>query len=226
LNLFKTRGVVLTHLRYRDTSIIVKIYTEAFGLKSYLVNGVRSGRGHGGKMALYQPLNLVDLVVYNRETQQLHRISEIRLAHPYQTIPYQVRKSTVCLLLTEVLAKTLTEAKAEPYLFDFLYQSLLTLDQPQVALEQFPLVFLLGLAQQLGFGAESAAEVAGQLAAFGHWPDDGLAPPLQALIERPDEPLGLPRPLRAALLDALLRFFALHVDGFGELKSLPVLREL
>ena len=38
----KTEGIVLNYLKYRDTSIIVRIYTRKYGLQSYIVNGIRS----------------------------------------------------------------------------------------------------------------------------------------------------------------------------------------
>ena len=39
--LHKTRGVVFRFTKYGETSIIVNIFTELFGLQSYIVNGVR-----------------------------------------------------------------------------------------------------------------------------------------------------------------------------------------
>ena len=55
----KTSGIVLSHIKYQETSIIVRIFTRDLGLKAYLVNGVRS-MSKGSKIALYQPLTLDD----------------------------------------------------------------------------------------------------------------------------------------------------------------------
>ena len=62
--LHKTKGIVISFVKYRETSIIVKIYTEAFGIQTYIENGVRSAKGKN-KIALFQPLTLLDLVVYH-----------------------------------------------------------------------------------------------------------------------------------------------------------------
>ena len=61
--LHKTRGIVLHSVKYSETSLIVKTYTEAFGIQSYMVKGVRS---HRSKMRpiLFQPLTLLDMVVW------------------------------------------------------------------------------------------------------------------------------------------------------------------
>ncbi|MBA4056317.1 MAG: DNA repair protein RecO, partial [Marivirga sp.] len=70
--LHKTRGVVFRFTKYGETSIIVNIFTELFGLQGYIVNGVRSKSGKN-RIALYQPLTLLDLVVYHRENANINR---------------------------------------------------------------------------------------------------------------------------------------------------------
>ena len=80
----KTGGIVLGSIKYKDTSLIVKIFTRELGLKSYLINGVRV-QGKGSKSALYQPLTLLDLVVYDKENASLQRISDAKIEIPQQT---------------------------------------------------------------------------------------------------------------------------------------------
>jgi DNA repair protein RecO (recombination protein O) len=54
--LHKTKGLVLRTVKYGETSIIVTIFTELFGVQTYLVNGVRSSSKKGaGKAGLFQP---------------------------------------------------------------------------------------------------------------------------------------------------------------------------
>jgi len=64
--LIKTRGIVLQQFKYLDSSLIVKIYTEELGLQSYMVKGSRSKKSTQ-KPAYFQPLSLIDLVVYHKE---------------------------------------------------------------------------------------------------------------------------------------------------------------
>ena len=37
----QTKGIVLSSIKYAESSIICRIYTESLGLQSYIVNGVR-----------------------------------------------------------------------------------------------------------------------------------------------------------------------------------------
>jgi len=73
--LYKTKGIVINFIKYKESSIIVHILTNKFGMQSYIVNGVRSFKGTQ-KIALYQPLTILDLVVYKNEKRDLQRISE------------------------------------------------------------------------------------------------------------------------------------------------------
>src|SRR6188768_3165830 len=96
--LHKTRGIVFRFTKYGETSIIVNIFTELFGMQSYIVNGVRS-KSSKNKIALYQPLTLLDLVVYHRDNANILRIKEIKCLYPYQFIPMDVRKSTIAMFV-------------------------------------------------------------------------------------------------------------------------------
>ncbi len=83
--LIKTRGIVLSYLKYRETSIIARIYTERLGVQSYVVNGVRKAKPPG-RIALFQPFTLLELVAYvARGSGGLTRLSEFRCAEPFLT---------------------------------------------------------------------------------------------------------------------------------------------
>ena len=115
----RTRGIVLGHIKYKESSIIVKVFTEEFGSSSFIVNGVRSSKSKG-KAALYQPLTLLDLVIYYKESKELMRISEAKMASSFSEIPFDPVKRTIGMFLTEFLSKTLREEQANRSLFEFL----------------------------------------------------------------------------------------------------------
>ena len=56
--LHKTKGIVIKSTPFRESSLICKIFTEKFGLQTYIVNSVRSS-GKTGKAALFQPLTIL-----------------------------------------------------------------------------------------------------------------------------------------------------------------------
>ena len=225
----KTRGITLSYLRYRETSIIARIYTEEFGLQSYIVNSVRTARSKSNRIALFQPLTLLDMVVYNKPDRDLHRLSEVKTSHPFQSIPFEVAKSTVALFVTEFLNKVLKEEASSPPLYRFLIDSVLFLEEATTNYENFHLAFLLKLSFFLGFGPESAREFENQLRenSYPFLPDDEMDKALNIMLRYPlGTPVKLSRSARNELVDALVAYYQIHIDSIGEVKSLPVLREV
>ena len=101
----KTKGIVLNYIKYGDTSIICKIYTKSFGVQSYIINGIRNSKSKN--IGLYQPLNILDLVVYNKKNSGLNRIKESKLDHPYNSLHLHIKKVSICFFLSEFLSKIL-----------------------------------------------------------------------------------------------------------------------
>lgn len=217
----KVHGIVFRFTKYQETSIIVTIFTDAFGLQSYIVNGVRS-KGAKSKIALYQPLTLLQLVVYRRENANIERIKELQCYHPYSTLTTDIRKSSIGLFLAEVLNKTVKEESNAGDLFDFLSSSLITLDLLQGQAENFHLIFLLRLSRYLGFGAVNPAEIVG-----GRVADPETETIIaQLLTATYTSELQISHAARRAILDLIVSYYQEHIENFGELKSLSVLKEV
>jgi DNA repair protein RecO (recombination protein O) len=219
--LHKTRGIVFRFTKYAESSIIVTIFTEQFGLQTYIVNSARSKSGKG-KIALYQPLTLLELVVYHKENANILRIKEVKCFHPYQTLTSDFRKSTIALFLNEIVNKAVKEQSHTQELGDFLFDSFIVLDGLENNVENFHLLFLIQLSRHLGFGAHQPGEI---LTPFFN--DDKEESILNQLLKADyNTTIAMNQLQRRNLLDVLLRFYTLHIESFGEIKSLAVVREL
>jgi len=219
--LHKTQGVVFRFTNYSETSIIVNIFTSAFGLQSYIVNGVR-GKSGKGKIALYQPLTLLDLVVYYRENASILRIKEVKCIHPYQSITSDFHKSAIALFLNEIVNKTIKDQSHAKELCEFLIQSFTHFDLQQTNIENFHLIFLIRLSQHLGFRPTELAELMGGNFAL----DEEQLILTKLLTANYSDAIIMTNIQRRNILDLLIRFYVSHSDNFGELKSLSVVREL
>ena len=74
----KTKGIVLRSVKYGETSVVVTIYTELFGIQSYMVKGVRkSSKTSSGKAIYFQPSAILDMVVYHNPLKNLNFIKEL-----------------------------------------------------------------------------------------------------------------------------------------------------
>jgi len=148
--LHNTRGIIFHQVKYSETSIIAKIYTELFGLQSYLIKGIRNKKS-AIKPALLQQLTLVDLVVYHKESKNIQHLKEIKIGYPFKTIHTDIRKSSIIIFLNEILYKVIREEEANPSLFKFLYSSIQSLDLMEKSISDFHLIFLIQLTKYLGF---------------------------------------------------------------------------
>lgn len=219
--LHKTRGIVFRFTKYGDTSIIVTIFTELFGLQTYIINGIRSKSGKG-KIALFQPLTLLDLIVYYKENANIKRIKEVRCFHQYQTLQTDIRKSSIAMFMNEMLNKTVKEENHAQELFGFLYDALVSLDDQKRDFENFHLIFLIKLSRFLGFGAHQVNDVLNGIFT-GKEEEEWIGKLIGADYSTS---FVWTNTQRRALLDILLRFYTTHIDSLGEVKSVQVLKEV
>ena len=220
-----TRGVVLSHIKYRETSLIVKIYTEAFGLQTYIVNGVRSSKSSKSKSAFFQPLMLLDLIVYHKDGQSMHHIKEIKTAYIFKNIPYEHKKCVIAIFLSEILQKTIKEHYPNKDLFEFIFSSLVTLDQQALDFENFHLIFLLQYASYLGFAPENAASFFDEVHFQFNPVELSFVEQLFTSNNYICNNKGLNQ-TRRLMLDKIVYLYQIHIDSMGLIKSLEVLREI
>lgn len=219
--LHKTRGIVFRFTKYGESSIIVTIFTELFGIQTYIVNGIRS-KNSKGKIALFQPLTLLDLVVYYKENANIKRIKEVKCAHQYQALTTDIRKSIIAIFISEMLNKTVKDETHAQEIFEFLFHALMLLDHQQNSVENFHLVFLIKLSRFLGFGAHQADEILG--ARILDSEEEAI---LKNLLQADfTEQIAMTNVQRRNLLEAILRFYTLHIESLGEIKSVQVLRDI
>jgi DNA repair protein RecO (recombination protein O) len=242
--LHKTKGIVLRTVKYGETSLIVTIFTDLFGVQSYLVNGVRASTKKGaGTANLFQPAAILDLIVYHNELRNLQRISEFKWGYLYKKIFSDIKKNAVSLFMVELLTKCLKQPEANEDLFLFVEDSLLHLDEgSETVTANFPLFFSLHLAVFFGFQiddrySEKTSFLDLQEGTFvkerpshPHFLEDRQAAVTSELLKvrQPGElqEIKLNHEFRRNLLYALETYYAFHIQDFGTMRTLSVLREI
>ncbi len=233
--LHTTQAVVLRTFKHGDNSVILKTYTDSFGARSYMV---RTGKRGGVKPAHLQPLDRLELVVTESREREMHAIREIRIANPFIGIPNDPIRGMLLLFAQEVFYRTLREETPDAPLFNFVLETLEDIDTGE-NLGQLPILLLVRLAEHLGFLPEPPEPGEDRFdLREGHFfrgaPAHGLcmdtpnALAFAALLKAgtTGTTLSLRPEIRKHLLDDLLTYFRLHVEGFGQLKSPAVLHDL
>jgi DNA repair protein RecO (recombination protein O) len=238
--LLTTRGIVFNQVKYGETSIIAKIYTEQSGLQSFLIRGARSKHARI-RAAHLQHLALLELEVNQRSNKDIQYLKSLKIAHPFREIPFNVKKSAIAMFLNEVLYKVIREEETNPELFRFLFNAIQFLDLKTGTLGLFHHLFLVRLSRYLGFYPRD--NYTGRLTNFnlqeGEFtdttgPENLIAPAnlgghLHDLMQVSFEELNglsIGPAERQGLLEMLLNYYRLHVPGFSTVKSHMVLAEV
>ncbi len=236
--IFSTKGIVLNRLQYGDTSLIVAIYTEKFGIQTYMVKGVR-GKKSGKKSSLFFPFALLDMEVYHRENKNMQSLKEARITEPLNGILFDIKKSVTAQFLAEIVRKTIREEEPNSKLFQFLYNSIHYFDLSPGNNNIFHLFFLcrftrfLGFFPQLNYSAEQPFfdldDGVFTDIQHGHCLPDNVSKHLfllfkSSLTDFPE--LDLSSSQNNELLNGILNFYAMQMQGFNQLKTLAVMREI
>lgn len=237
--IYHTRAIVLRTVKFGESSLIVDMYTEQKGHQTFVINSVRKARAvtHA---SLLQLLSLVDLVAYHQDHKKIHRIKEVRSDHVWQSIPFDMRKSSVITCLAEVCSKCITTADPHPELFTFLRDALIGYDLPDHFDRDFLIRFLVSLSHFLGFGIDvPETKVEGKYFDLmeGHIihtrPTHNYLMSMEDLhhlssimAQGPDNKADAPHDVRKRLVDQLIMYYQLHVESLREVHSLRILREL
>lgn len=238
--LIKTKGIVFRTKKYSETSVITDIFTEEKGLRSYIINGVRSQKS---KVAagLLQIMSPVELIAYHREDKEIERLKEIKALHVYHSLPFDVRKSAVGMFMIEIARKTIHGQEEHPELFQFLLESFLFLDETKQPFANVHLHFMVNLTGYLGFlpgghFSEESSIFDMQEGVFTdlqpphpHWLSQGFSEKLGLLLLLPLErchEVAFTREERQAFLKNMLYYYRLHIEHFPQINSHEILEEV
>ena len=244
MTLHKTKGIVLRAIKYGDTSVIVTLFTELFGIQSYIVNGVRTSSKKGsGKANLFQPAAILDLAVYHNELKNIQRIREFRWATLYKHLLFDVLKNSVALFMIELLQKTLKQPESNSDLFYFIEDAFLHLDEAdEQVVGNYPLFFALHLATFFGFRFSDQytdqknildlmeGEFVHDAPHHTYYLRDPYSRITSQLLKtmQPNDlkEIRLNKETRQVLLQSYQTFYAIHIQDFGTMKTLPILQQV
>lgn len=237
-----TKGIVLRTIKYGETSVIAGIFTEVFGIQSYIVNGVRT-QNKTSKAHFFQPSSILEMQVYHSDLKNLQRIKELKWAYLYKNILSDVAKNAVALYMVELLQKCLKQPEANQDLFNFCEDAFLELDICSHEITaNFPLYFSMQLAYFLGFRLLDNYSIENNIfnPGEGNFSSKNLAqdyPVNEDISKHISQLLKAQHPsdlkefklnknIRRTILSVMENYYSLHISDFGVMKTLPVLHEL
>ena len=228
---FITEGIVIQKVDYSETSLILKVLTPEFGLKSFIFPGAKRKNKKG---QLVFPLSILSITYFQRKESDLARISGVELGAICKHIPFDPVKSSVVFFVNEVLLQTIKEEEADPGLFLFI-KNLIQIIDVRSNLANVPIQFLLELLKHLGYypiiekNATYFDYLNGRLTRNepAH-PNYMRGESTQFLIQimhsnLTDESKKIPNRNRQYVLSGLLDYYKVVLGSFKPLKSIDVL---
>lgn len=240
--IIKMNGVVLKQVNYGESSVIVKVFTEDAGLRSFMVNSVRK-KGARVKQNMLHQLANVEIIAYQGAHSEILKVKEIRpLAH-YHEVLHDVRKSSLLMFLDEIVYRALREEVANGEMYHFLKDSVMLLEKMQSGLACFHLFFMIELTRHLGFHPrnnfsenENLFNMRDGFFVAGSDDDrpildDALSRILSECLSKSGleamiSEVKITRTQQKDLLDAMVAYYQYHVTGFSKVNSLQVLNEV
>jgi len=233
-----TKALVLSSIKYGDTSLIVRCYTERAGTKSYILKGLLKNRKGKLKPAYFQALNQLELTANHTNKTSLNTIKEARVLYNYETIYTDIVKQSIVFFISEMLTSSIREEEVNKPLFSYLEHSLKWLDLHN-SVANFHLVFLMNLTKYLGFYPEGSNK---KEACFnmqeGRFLSDSLREnclggsdlilfkTLLGINFDVIDMLSFQMSDKQRLLEIIIEYFELHMAWFRRPKSLYILKEL
>ncbi|MFK7899860.1 MAG: DNA repair protein RecO [Cyclobacteriaceae bacterium] len=223
--LAKTKGIVISYIKYSETSIICKIFTEAHGLQSFIINGIRA-KSSKTKIGLFQPLTKLDLVIYYKETRSLQRISEVKCNEPLNEIATYFPKTCVAMFMVDVLQQALTHENTDQYLFHYLDQVISDLEHAKKGeIGFFPTQFIVSMSKAQGVLPQEVDELMKQVNEYHSFK---LSVFEEQLIQNllTGSPIELQPIDKKKVFDILITFYKQAIGDGRAFNSIPVLREI
>jgi DNA repair protein RecO (recombination protein O) len=233
-----TKAIVLSSLKYGESDLIVKLFTESSGLKTYLLRNVLKSKKGKLRSSYFQSLSLLEIEASHKNKGTLERINEAKIFYPYQSLHTNVVKSSLVIFLAEILSNTINEEAKDKILFHFIENSLRWLDNSK-DIANFHISFLLKLSLHLGFYPDTSTiakpyfnllEGFFQDFSTGKYNEKGLTVDNFKMFFGIDfdeiNRIKLTKNERSELLTLLLQYYQLHLHGFKKPKSLSVLNQI
>lgn len=232
-----TKAIVLSAIPYSESSLICKLYTEEFGLKSYIIRSAKK-KNSPTPTSHFQPLNIIEFEAYNSPKSKLETIKNSSLILENQSLNFSIIKNALTFFVAEVVHLSLKEANPNKELFDYLFNKTFLLKNSQESdLAEFHLYFMIEFAEILGLApmdnySSTAVSFNPSLGLFSENVEAEnfnaeLSFQLHSLIsnckEKKHQRICKNKIERNLLLDALIVFYSIHITNHQPIKSHKIL---
>lgn len=234
----RTKAIVLNKTKYSDNSLIVNLLTEKYGRLAVIIKSSRSKKSNT-RANIFFPLNIIDIIITYRSNRNIQLVKDGNSVYTLIDIHTNIYKSCIAQFIAEIIQKSVKEEVANDTVFDFLEQSILSLEKLENKFGGYNITFLIDFAIQLGFKpSDNYCDVNSFFNIR-----EGMFLPLCTSSEesmndvestafyqllcangKARSVVNMPYKLRTSILDYLIKYYKYHIISNQEVKSLSVLK--
>lgn len=231
-----SKAIVLSSIPYSESSIICKLYTEEFGLKSYIVRSAKK-KNSPTPTSHFQSLNIIEFEAYNSVKSKLETIRTSSLILENLNLNFSIVKNALTFFVAEIIHLSLKEANPNKELFDYLFNQIhLLKNSKDEDLAEFHLHFMIEFADHLGLAPMNNYSeyevffdpIAGKFTnkADAQNFNKQTSFTLHRFISQKEitnEKICKNKIERNIILEALIIFYSIHITNHSQIKSHKIL---
>lgn len=116
--LVKEKCIVLSSIRWKDSSKIVTLFSRQNGCIKVIARGaLRKNSAFSGTL---ETLNLIDVVIVEKTTRSLQILTEVDLTNDFRKIKLMPDHFPYAIAILEIINQVFEASHSEPVYFDFL----------------------------------------------------------------------------------------------------------
>ena len=144
-----TNAIVLHRMKYKNSSLIARIFTEDSGKMSIIINGANKRKDNIS--GIVEPPNIINLNYYKRKTGSLQTGKDANFLYNNSAIRNDILQLSAALSIVEMIDKTFHENDVNSNVYNLACQTLKMINDDRCNVKLILSSFLLNLIESLGF---------------------------------------------------------------------------
>ena len=147
--IINTDAIVLHRMKYKNTSLIARLFTKEEGKISVIVNN--AARQKGNMFGVIEPPNIIQLIYFQRKTGSLQICNEASFLSNNLSMKSDMLKLSVGLSIVEIIDKTVQDNDVNLNIYNLADKTLNILNNTEINPQLILAFFLLNITRDLGF---------------------------------------------------------------------------
>ena len=210
-----SESIILNHIKYTESKIIVTVLSQKFGKFPILVYKSKKGSN-----CLFQPFSVINGDFEFKQNREIQRLKDYDTVFVPNRLISDIYKNNIAIFLLEFLSRIVPAEQINDVKYLYVREAIQFLELSEKSVINFHLVFLVQFTKFLGIYPGEAnnffKEFENQFEKFNL---------MQTSLSMSDN-ISLTTTQRSRTLDVILAYYTQYFPEVGKMKSLPVLRDV